>query len=92
MTAQVRREDVPAQAQRGNHRQKYLPAPAESMQQHERRPMGRAFGIVQANFTAVEAALDEAWKDFTHNYFTGSLRPQRSPHLSLVASTSKNVF
>jgi len=32
MTTKVRRKDMPAQAQRGNHRKKYLPAAAESMQ------------------------------------------------------------
>src|SRR5712671_5806704 len=31
MAAQVRCEDMPAQAQRRNHREKYLPAPAEPM-------------------------------------------------------------
>jgi hypothetical protein len=41
------------------------------MQQHKRRPMGRAFGIVQLNdqltFTCVERVLDQAWMDFIHN-------------------------
>jgi hypothetical protein len=60
MTAKVGRKDMPAQAQRGNQRQKYLPTPAEPMQQHERRPMGRPFGIVQTNFAGVEGAFDEA--------------------------------
>jgi hypothetical protein len=67
MTAQVGREDVPAQAQRWNHRQKYLPAPAESMQQHERRPVGGTFGVVQANFAGVKGVLDKAWMVFAHN-------------------------
>src|SRR5271163_4526553 len=58
MTAKIGREDMPAHAQRRNQRQKYLPAPAESMQQHEWRPIGGAFGIVQSNVVAVEAALD----------------------------------
>jgi hypothetical protein len=69
MAAKVGRKDMPAQAERGNHRQKYLPAPAESVQQHERRPMGRAFGIVQLSFAGVEGALDEAWMIFAHNVF-----------------------
>jgi hypothetical protein len=69
MTAKVGREDMPAQAQRGNHRQKNLPAPAKSMQQYERRPMGRAFGIVQLNFAGVEGVLDETWMVFAHNFF-----------------------
>src|SRR5271165_2317220 len=49
MAAQVGREDMPAQAQRRNHRQKYLPAAAEPVQQYQRRSVGRAFGIVHLN-------------------------------------------
>ena len=67
MSAKVRRENMPAQAQRGNHRQKNLPAPAEAMQQHKRRPIRGAFGIVQLNFTRVECVLDQAGMDFVHN-------------------------
>ena len=67
MPAKVRREDMPAQAQCGNHRQKDLPAPAESMQQHQRRTMRRPFGIVQSNFAGVEGALDQPWMILTHN-------------------------
>ena len=70
MAAKVRREDVPAQAQRGNHRQKYLPAPAESMKQNQGRPMRRTFGIIQAhiqrNFAGVEGLLDQASVIFAH--------------------------
>src|SRR5260370_11707481 len=69
MTAKVRREDMPAQAQRGDHRQKYLPAPPESMQQHQWRPMGGPFGIVQSNFAGVEGTLDQACMIFAHNVF-----------------------
>src|SRR5713101_6387682 len=58
---------MPAQAQRGNHREKYLPAPSEPMQQHKWRSMGRAFGIVQAHFAGIEGALDEAWMVFAHD-------------------------
>ena len=57
MTTQINREDMPAQAQRVYHRQKYLPAPPESVQQHEGRSLGRAFRIVQSNFTCVEYVL-----------------------------------
>src|SRR5208282_205243 len=85
MTAKVRRNDMPAQTQRGNHRQKYLPASAKSMEQHQRRPMGRAFGVVQLNFAGIESALDEAWMVFTHNFRSGHRRTQ--PH-RLAASAS----
>src|ERR1019366_5282786 len=81
MTAKVKREDMPAQAQRRNHRQKYLPAPPESLQQQERRPMGRPFGIVQSNFAGVEGVLDQAWMIFAHNIsltiLSGSRRQRR---------------
>src|ERR1039458_5211323 len=69
MAAKVGREDMPAQAQRGNQRQKYLPAPSEPVQEDKRRPMGRAFGIVQLNFAGVEGALDETWMIFAHSLF-----------------------
>src|SRR5712692_5173183 len=79
MAAQVRREDMPAQAQRWNHWQKYLPPPAESMQQHKRRPMGSAFGIVQANFAGIEDALNEAWMVFSHDAFAHNIHLLDSP-------------
>src|ERR1039458_7404459 len=77
MTAKVRREDMPAHAQRRNHRKKYLPAPPQSMQQHKRRPMSRPFGIVQlnaqANFAAIKGVLDQAWMIFAHNVFAHNI-------------------
>jgi hypothetical protein len=37
------------------------------MQQHERRPVGGTFGVVQANFAGVKGVLDKAWMVFAHN-------------------------
>ena len=70
MTAKVGREDLPAQTQRGNDREKYLPAPPKSMQQHERRPIGWAFGIVQLHVPGLEASLNQARMFFTHERFS----------------------
>src|ERR1019366_1690190 len=87
MTAKVRREDMPAHAQRRNHRKKYLPAPPQSMQQHKRRPMSRPFGIVQlnaqlnaqANFAAIKGVLDQAWMIFAHNVFAHTAHRLAAP-------------
>src|ERR1019366_7992448 len=91
MPAKVGREDLPTQAQRGNHGEKYLPAPAEAMQQHERRPMGRAFGVVQLHFARVEGALDEGGMVFTHD-FTDISHWLATPYVSLPPTKVLSTF
>ena len=39
------------------------------MQKNERRPMGRAFGIVQTNLATIEGVFNETGMIFTHNIF-----------------------
>jgi len=61
---------MPAQAERGNHRKKNLPASPQSVQQHQRRPIRRALGIVQMNCAGIKRMLDESGMIFAHNIFT----------------------
>ena len=66
MATEIRRHDVPAEAERRNQRQKNLPAPAKSVEQHERRPLRRTLRIVQQNFTRVKDALGDSGMHFGH--------------------------
>ena len=69
MAAKIGREYMPTHAQRRNDRKKDLPAPPKSMQKNERRPMGRAFGVVQTNLASIEVVFNETGMIFTHNIF-----------------------
>jgi len=51
MPAQVWCKDMPAQAERWNQRQKYLPPPAQSVKQHKRWPIVWTLGIIELNLT-----------------------------------------
>ena len=70
MPAQVGRENMPAQAERRNHREKNLPPPPQSVQQHQRRTVLRTLGIVQLNIAGIQGVLDKSRMIFAHNVLT----------------------